>query len=519
MGSEKMPEPDDDDKEVLEADEDEDQERERGAQYLDFRRKFDAMKAEVKGQQSKAESLKQQGNNLFSFGCFSQAAIMYSEAIELQPKNAVLYCNRSMAYLKQDMPDEALTDAETSLDLDDSAENVKAYWRKAQALLDLGRIEEAEAAADAGIGLQPGNHHLNKVRKKAREAQILKRISNCEWVGMQNGVERKMSFNEDGSMAMSLFGHSVGATYDLSVEGKPWSMVVRMKGEEMGFGNGPPPPPVPYIFEFQSDDELWLCHSIAGPSEGLPTKFEGPGFIKMSRKELPAKEALKISHEPLDVRCIRYMTKMNEIMPLVPPQLPEKPSGEQVEDEIRVTAAISALKKEEGSEVHRRAIAIAKDPQGALSGNPTLSEEQRATLRSLAEQFRKRLIARKLAPEEAAVVEPPTGPSELRGDDLLHPGAEVEIYGLTGAVELNGARGRLLHFDAETGRWAVELADSSREGAASTESKGKRVRSENLRLISPSSSKVRASAGSFCPPTGSPLSCLAGIARHICSRT
>mmetsp|Transcript_22336 Transcript_22336/g.51177 ORF Transcript_22336/g.51177 Transcript_22336/m.51177 type:complete len:518 (+) Transcript_22336:37-1590(+) len=515
MGSETLPEVERDtaemEPEVIDSDEERDQERDRGAEYLDFRRKFDAMKSEVEGQQSKAESLKQQGNNLFSLDCFAQAAIMYSEAIELQPKNPVLYCNRSMAYLKQEMPDEALQDAEKSMELDSSVVNIKAYWRKAQALLDLLRIDEAEAAADDGILIQPGNQHLNKVRRRAREARVLQQLSNGQWVGSQAGmpVERKMVFNTDGSMSMSVYGHSVGATFDLSVEGLPRSMVVKMKGEEVGFGNGPPPPPVPYIFEFKGDDELWLCHSLGGPGEAVPSKFEGPGFVKMRREAREDGAASAPSHEPLDVRCLRYIKEWNEVMPLVPPQLPEKPSNEQVEDEVRVTAKLSALKRRDGLEVHRRAIAIAKDPVTALAGNPTLTEDERTTLTQIADQFRKRLVARRLiTPEE--VVQELHADASSGGATLFHIGADVEVHGLTGAIELNGAVGRLLQFDAETGRWAVEL----RIDGSSTSRK--RIRAENLRLLAAPEAALRKRPRSAL---GSPLSCLAGIVRSVCTRS
>merc|ERR1719359_2841926 len=88
-----------------------------------------------------------------------------------------------MAYLKQDMADLALADAIKSLEIDSTIDNIKAYWRKAQALLDLNRFEEAEAAAGVGLELHGRNPHLNKVRRKAREAIVIRRLVAGDWVG------------------------------------------------------------------------------------------------------------------------------------------------------------------------------------------------------------------------------------------------------------------------------------------------------------------------------------------------
>lgn len=41
----------------------------------------------------------------------------------------------------------------------------------------------------------------------------------------------------------------------------------------------------------------------------------------------------------------------------------------------------------------------------------------------------------------------------------IHPGAVVKIKGLTGAVELNGRTARCISFNAETGRWKIDLGD------------------------------------------------------------
>jgi len=363
-----------------------DEEKERSRDYLQFRRNFDAMKADVEGIRSEAENLKVQGNQMFTFGCYTQATYMYSQALELQPKNHVLYCNRAMAYLKQDMADEALADAEESLRLDATVTNIKAHWRKAQALLDLQKPEESEAASNVGLELQPKNQHLNGVRRKAREAIVTRRLVGCEWVGkLASGIEQRLTFTSDGGMTMTVFGHSIPSTFELSVEGRPQSMVVTMNpdGAANGAGGAPPPRPAGYIFEFQGDEELWLC-SPTDPRGGLPEKFEGPGLVKLRRTVLANADAGPV--EAIDVRCTRYMKEMNKVLPVVPPQLPEKPSDDQIQQEVLLTETLCALKRREGPEVHRRCIGFAKDPSSASN----------ELLASLARRLQKRLLARKL---------------------------------------------------------------------------------------------------------------------------
>lgn len=398
---------DDEIKEAEEEDEEQlEEKRRRSAEkthdYLQFRREMDRFKREHKGREANSDKIKEQGNQLFSLGLYMQAATLYSEALELRPDSAVLYCNRAMAYLKQEMPDLALEDSEKSLEIDATVTNIKAYWRKSQALLDLERFEESEAAADAGIALQASNQHLNRVRRKAREGLAMLRLGACEWTcKLENGIEKRYTFNADGTMTMVVFGHELTATFELSCEGNPRSMVVRMKPMGNVAGTGPPPPPMPYIYEFHDGgEELWLCHPVN--STELPSKFEGPGFDRMRRapKEIPALEDSEVM--PLDERCLQYISEMNDAMPLIPPQLPERPSDEDISQETLLLEALSQLKRRYGLRVHQRSVELAKDP--SLAECPEL--------RALAEGLQKRFITRRILPppkEEESIQE--TGPT------------------------------------------------------------------------------------------------------------
>mmetsp|Transcript_13125 Transcript_13125/g.25342 ORF Transcript_13125/g.25342 Transcript_13125/m.25342 type:complete len:459 (-) Transcript_13125:81-1457(-) len=364
------------------------EERERSREYLNWRRDLDHLKRQHEGTMADSDKLKKQGNDFFSLGLYSQASLLYSEAIELQPENAVLYCNRSMAYLKQDMPLEALEDAEKSLEIDNSLVNIKAHWRKAQALHDMSRWEESVAAAETGMVLQPGNAHLNRIRKKARESVALRQLTQFEWVGkIQHGIEKRMRFEKDGSMLMTVFGHKVMSTFDLSVECTPQSMLVKMKPDGPG-GAGPPPPPMPYIFEFHDDGkELWLCHPV-GTSD-LPTRFDGPGFDRLRQASTVAIEDIEeMRGEPLDSRCAAYMREMNDAMPLNPPQLPAQPNEGDINAEMVLMDKMSKMRHRFGMDVHKRSLELARDP--ALADDTELKE--------LATGLQRRYVSRKILP-------------------------------------------------------------------------------------------------------------------------
>ena len=70
-----------------------------------------------------AEKLKAQGNEALKQGNSSRALELYSEAIKCDPENAALFSNRSAAYCKAEKYKEALTDAETAIQL-------KPQWSK-----------------------------------------------------------------------------------------------------------------------------------------------------------------------------------------------------------------------------------------------------------------------------------------------------------------------------------------------------------------------------------------------------
>lgn len=49
---------------------------------------------------SSSDQLKSKGNEYFSKGDYKNAIIMYSDAIQLNPSNSILYSNRAFAYIK-----------------------------------------------------------------------------------------------------------------------------------------------------------------------------------------------------------------------------------------------------------------------------------------------------------------------------------------------------------------------------------------------------------------------------------
>jgi STIP1 family protein 1 len=73
-----------------------------------------------------AEQLKEQGNSFFKRGEYEEAIVKYSQAIQQNSNNPLLYTNRANARLKSKLWEEAMDDCMRSITL--MAENMKAFY-------------------------------------------------------------------------------------------------------------------------------------------------------------------------------------------------------------------------------------------------------------------------------------------------------------------------------------------------------------------------------------------------------
>lgn len=92
----------------------------------------------------------------------------------MDPKNHVLYSNRSAAHAKAGNYAAALEDANKTVSLNPAWS--KGYSRKGSALAYLGKYEEALASYEKGLELEPANAQLAQglaeVKKQQEEAKL-----------------------------------------------------------------------------------------------------------------------------------------------------------------------------------------------------------------------------------------------------------------------------------------------------------------------------------------------------------
>jgi curved DNA-binding protein CbpA len=125
--------------------------------------------------------LKDQGNAAFQKGDIEGSIAFFSQAIDIDPDNYIVYSNRSAAYMKLNHISKALHDAERCVELAPSW--VKGYSRLGVAQQGLKRFDTAISTFKKGIELDPNNSSLwsaLKLCQKAYEADKQERFEKAE---------------------------------------------------------------------------------------------------------------------------------------------------------------------------------------------------------------------------------------------------------------------------------------------------------------------------------------------------
>ncbi|GCB85792.1 hypothetical protein scyTo_0026508 [Scyliorhinus torazame] len=118
--------------------------------------------------------LREDGNKHFKFGDYESALSCYTQAIELSrdiSESMILHRNRAACYLKLDEYEKAEADAAKVIEV--NGKDVKALFRRSQALQELGRLDQAFADIQRCAVLEPKNkvfqESLRQIATKVQE--------------------------------------------------------------------------------------------------------------------------------------------------------------------------------------------------------------------------------------------------------------------------------------------------------------------------------------------------------------
>lgn len=116
-----------------------------------------------------SEIEKDLGNDAFKKKDYLKAVEHYTKSIELDPKNPMLYSNRSAAYFFLNNFHDSVQDAQKSIQID--SKFIKGYFRLAMALLKLKDFQNSIAILLKGLEIEPNNQTLKDTYKEILDKQ------------------------------------------------------------------------------------------------------------------------------------------------------------------------------------------------------------------------------------------------------------------------------------------------------------------------------------------------------------
>ncbi|KAM7024637.1 small glutamine-rich tetratricopeptide repeat-containing protein alpha isoform 1-T3 [Acridotheres tristis] len=146
---------------------------------------------------AEAERLKTEGNDQMKAENFEAAVSFYGKAIELNPANAVYFCNRAAAYSKLGNYAGAVRDCERAIGIDPNYS--KAYGRMGLALSSLNKHPEAVVYYKKALELDPDNETYKSNLKIAEQ----KMKETPSPTGGPGGFDLAGLLNNPGFMSMA----------------------------------------------------------------------------------------------------------------------------------------------------------------------------------------------------------------------------------------------------------------------------------------------------------------------------
>ncbi|KAH9948541.1 phosphoprotein phosphatase [Amylocystis lapponica] len=129
-------------------------------------------------EKKEAANIKAQANKAFTSHDFNKAAELYSAAIDLNPSDATLWCNRAYTRIKLEEHGYGLSDASMAIQLD--PKYAKAYYRRATCYLQTLQYKKAIGDFKRLLTLEPQNQlvrtQMDSTQKILRKTEFEKAI-------------------------------------------------------------------------------------------------------------------------------------------------------------------------------------------------------------------------------------------------------------------------------------------------------------------------------------------------------